>query len=266
MSNPTPDGAESHVLVARDRAIARITLNRPDTLNALTNPMFQAIQRAFTELADDTLTRVVILQGAGENFCAGADMSLLLNGNGQDESYAMMRQVSLVVETMRAIPQPLICKLEGVAYGGGLNIALNCDIVVATENARLCEAFSNIGLNLDCGGTYALPRLVGLSRARALALLGEEIDGRTAAEMGLIYAATAPHALEAETEALASRLAKKSPGALSAIKHGLDRSLAMDLSESLEWEATRQAELLQTPELKTAALRFLESRGKKQGA
>lgn len=259
MGKAEPD---SEVLVSRDGAIARVTLNRPDALNALTRDVFQTLQRTFAALAEDTTARVVIVAGAGGNFCAGADMSLFLSGEGADDSLAMMLQVKRLVEAIRAMPQPLVCKLEGVAYGGGANLALACDIVAAAEDARICEAFSNIGLNLDFGGTYALPRLVGLNRARALALLGDEIDGRAAAAMGLVHTAVATDALEATVMALAGRLAKKSPAALTAIKRGLERSFDMDLAEALDWEAQRQAELLQTPEIKAAAQRFLESRGK----
>jgi enoyl-CoA hydratase/carnithine racemase len=251
------------VLVAERDAVCRVTLNRPETLNALTEPMIDELQAVFEALTSDTETHVVVLEGAGGNFCAGADMSLFLELATQDEAYLLLQRIKRLIETMRAAPQPIICKLEGVAYGGGANLALACDLVIAAESARICQVFSALGLNLDFGGTYVLPRLVGLSRARALALLGEQIDGRAAAEMGMIYRAVPPGSLEYEVTTLATALRKKSPQALTSIKHGLDQSFDMTLSEALEWEATRQAAHLQSPELKAAAQSFIESRRKK---
>ncbi|MCP4667731.1 MAG: 2-(1,2-epoxy-1,2-dihydrophenyl)acetyl-CoA isomerase, partial [Deltaproteobacteria bacterium] len=154
------------------------------------------------------------------------------------------------------------CKVRGVAYGLGANIALAGDFVVASLDARFCEVFVNIGVILDGGGTYFLPRLVGLARAKELALLGEEISGKSAADMGLIYKSVPEEDLDRETEALAKKLAQKSPSAMALIKEGLEGSFDMSLKEALEWEAAHQAIMLQTREHKEAVESFLGSRGK----
>lgn len=257
------DTTERLVLISCEQDVTRVTLNRPEALNALNQPMIQQLYEAFAALTDDAATRVVILEGAGGSFCAGADLTLLGALPTEEESYALLQSIKRLVEMMRAIPPPLICKLEGVAYGGGANLALACDLVVAAETARICEVFSAIGLNLDVGGTFTLPRLIGLSQARALALLGNEISGRAAAELGLVYKATPAASLEDEVMALARALAQKSAQALTAIKHGLDSSFEMSLSEALEWEARQQSVLLGRPEIKAAAERFIQSRAKK---
>ncbi|MBW2104339.1 MAG: enoyl-CoA hydratase/isomerase family protein, partial [Deltaproteobacteria bacterium] len=163
------------------------------------------------------------------------------------------------------LPQPIICKVRGVAYGVGSNLALAGDFVVASETARICEVFINIGVIMDGGGHYFLPRLVGLHKARELAMLGEEISGRQAEAMGLIYKSVPDQDLDRETDMLAQKLAAKSPMALAVIKEGLERSLNMPLQDVMEWEASHQSIMLQTREHKEAVEFFLASRGKKKG-
>jgi len=167
-----------------------------------------------------------------------------------------------VLKRIREIPQPVLCKVQGVAVGGGANLALACDFVLASHNARFQEVFVHVGAGLDAGGTFFLPRLVGLAKARELAMLGEAIDGKTAASIGLIYKSVKNEALDGEVAKLAKALAAKSPRALASIKQGLDVSLDMSLSEVLEREAVHQSILFQTTEHKQAVKRFLKSRGK----
>jgi 2-(1,2-epoxy-1,2-dihydrophenyl)acetyl-CoA isomerase len=150
--------------------------------------------------------------------------------------------------------------LKGVAVGGGANLALAADFVVAAENTRFCEIFINIGAILDYGGHYFLPRLVGLAKARELAMLGDEIDGNTAASIGLIYKAVPEDQLETQVETLANTLAHKPPLALRLIKEGLENSFDMSLKQVLDWEAAHQSIALQTPEHKEIVKFFLESK------
>lgn len=190
-------------------------------------------------------------------------MFLLLEDRSSDEYLVeVMNGLSRLIRTMRELPQPIIANVSGVAYGVGMNIALACDFVVASRDARLCEVFVNIGVVLDGGGTYFLPRLTGVARAKALAMLGDEIDGKTAASIGLIYKSVAEGELDDEVEALSHKLLQKSPSALALLKKGLEGSLDMTLDQVLAWEAAHQSIMLQGRDLKAAARLFVESRGK----
>ncbi|HUH65878.1 MAG TPA: enoyl-CoA hydratase/isomerase family protein [Syntrophales bacterium] len=255
---------EQRVLIRRKGPTCTLTLNSPGKMNAIDRDMIQELQAALGALKFDRDSRVVILEGAGGHFCAGADLSVLGSGINATEAHAVMTQISGLISGLRELPQPVICKVRGAAYGGGANLALSGDLVVAAHTARISQVFVNIGLTLDCGGTYFLPRLVGMARASALALLGDELDGGTAAEIGLIYKSCADEELDGKVDSLASVLAQKSPLALSVIKKGLNRSLSMTLNEALEWEAAQQSILLQGEEHKRALLALLQAKRKKE--
>jgi len=248
------------VIVEINDKIATLTLNRPDVMNAMSKDMIEALWEAVKELAADESIRVVILKGAGDHFCSGADINLFAGSIPSDEWVVAMKGVGRIVKTLREIPQPVIAMLKGVAVGGGANLALAADFVVAAENTRFCEIFINIGAILDYGGHYFLPRLVGLAKARELAMLGDEIDGNTAASIGLIYKAVPEDQLETQVETLANTLAHKPPLALRLIKEGLENSFDMSLKQVLDWEAAHQSIALQTPEHKAIVKFFLESK------
>jgi 2-(1,2-epoxy-1,2-dihydrophenyl)acetyl-CoA isomerase len=233
-------------------------------MNAFNLEMNIELQDAFNQIAEDKSVRVVILQGAGKNFSSGADMRLLNMKLSTEERLYGMKRLGKLIRTMRELPQPIIAKVKGVAYGVGINFMLACDFVVATHKARLCQVFINIGVIMDGGGTYFLPRLVGFARARELAMLGEEFDGKTAESMGLIYKSVPERKLDKEVENLAKKLTKLPTAAMSLIKEGLEGSFDMDLKEVLEWEASHQAIMLQSSDLQEAVRRFLKSRGKKK--
>ena len=234
------------VLVERKKTMATLTLNRPKVMNAMSRDLIMGLWDAVSELAVDESVHVVVLKGAGDHFCSGADINLFSESIPADEWVVAMKGVGRIVKTLREMPQPVITMLKGVAVGGGANLALASDFVVAADNARFCEIFVNIGLILDYGGHYFLPRLVGLARARELAMLGNEIDGQTAADIGLVYKSVAEDQLENEVETLAATLAQKSPLALRLIKEGLERSFDMSLPQVLDWEAAHQSIALQT--------------------
>ena len=253
------------VLVEKKDGICRLTMNRPEILNAFNNDLGTELMAAFESVAADGETRVVILQGAGANFTSGADMNLLNQEIGPEDWLWRMKGVSRLVITMRELPLPIICKVRGAAYGVGANLALAGDFVLASETMRFCEVFSNIGVIMDGGGHYFLPRLVGLPRAMELALLGEEIDGPRAAAMGLIYKCVPDEDLDRETDQLALKLIEKPGRALALIKEGLVGSFDMTLREVMEWEASHQAIMLQSKEHKAIVRDFLASRKKKTG-
>jgi len=252
-----------HVLVQKKDKIATLVLNRPEVLNAMSEEMLRELRYAVNQIAADESVNVVVLRGAGDHFSAGADISLFSESISPDDWLIAMKGVGQIVKTLREMPQPIIAMLKGVAVGGGVNLALAADFVVAADNARLCEIFVNIGLILDYGGNYLLPRLVGLTKARELAMLGNEIDGRTAASIGLIYKSVAEEKLEEEVQTLAATLAQKPRLGLRLIKEGLEKSFDMSLKQVLDWEAAHQSIALQTPEHKEIVRQFLDAKGKK---
>jgi len=254
--------AEKTILVEKKGSICNLTINRPHIMNAFNGAVGTGLEKAFEKIRGDRKIRVVILQGAGENFSSGADMKLLYEGGTGPANLQMMKSLSRLIISMRELPQPIICKIRGVAYGVGINMALAGDFVIAAHDARLCEVFVNIGVIMDGGGQYLLPRLVGLAKAREIALLGDEISGKEAAEIGLIYKSVPKSKLDRETDALADRLSKQAPVAMALIKEGLEGSLDMTLRQMMEWEASHQSIALQTEDHKTAVKAFLHSRGK----
>jgi 2-(1,2-epoxy-1,2-dihydrophenyl)acetyl-CoA isomerase len=251
------------VLVQKKDEIATLTLNRPEVMNAMSNDMIVGLRGAVKDLAADESVNVVVLKGAGDHFCSGADLTLFSESIPPDEWLVAMKGVGKIVRTLREMPQPVIAMLKGVAVGGGANLALAGDFVIAADNARFCEIFVNIGLILDYGGTYFLPRLVGLTKARELAMLGNEIDGKTAASIGLVYKSVPEDEIEKEVAALATTLAQKPPLALRLIKEGLENSFDMSLKQVLDWEAAHQSIALQTPEHKEIVKLFLASKKNK---
>jgi len=254
--------SERKVLIQEKQGICTLVLNRPKVMNAWDAELIYELKDAIDTVSCDEEIKVVVLEGAGGNFSSGADMALLNEGRSAPERLKAMKQLGRVMRTLREMPQPIIAKVRGVAVGAGANLALATDFVLAASDAKFCEVFVNIGVILDAGGTYFLPRLVGLAKARELALLGEVIDGKTAADISLIYKSVPDKDLDHEVESLAKTLSQKSAAAMALIKEGLEKSLDMSLSEVLEWEAAHQSIMLQSEELKEAVGGFLRSRGK----
>lgn len=254
--------SEDVVLVKREKRICTVVMNRPGIMNALNLEMVEELARVLKEVSKDVEIRVVILEGAGENFSTGADLSLLAQDFSGGEWLDAMKKFGELVSLIREIPQPVISKVRGAAVGGGCSIALAGDFVVAARDTKFRVNFVHIGAVLDGGATYFLPRLVGLVKAREIALLGEFFDGEKAEAMGLIYRSVPAENLDREVNLLAGTLASKTPRAVSLIKEGLEESLGMSMKQVLEWEASHQSIMFQTPEHKEIVGMFLESRGK----
>ena len=248
------------LLVRREGRLCRLVLNRPEVMNALNPDMIAALDRAADELAGDSEVRVVILEGQGRTFCSGADMSFFLQGLSASVWLEAMRSLGRAILKLRAMPQPIITKLEGAAIGGGANLALCGDLVVAAENARFRENFVELALTLDAGGTFFLPRLVGPVKARELAFLANEVSGTDLARMGLVYKSVPQSQIDEEVLALADRLAHQNLASLSTIKKAMEGGLDMTLSEALEWEAAQQSILLTAPEHRAAVEAFINSK------
>jgi 2-(1,2-epoxy-1,2-dihydrophenyl)acetyl-CoA isomerase len=252
---------EQPVLIIKEGYMATVIINRKDVMNALNIETMKLLLSAFKQLASDEAVRVITLEGEGADFSVGADMTLLNEAIATSQWYFFLKNVaSDLILTMRTMPKPLICKVRGNAYGFGVGLALAGDFVVASEDARFCEVFVNLGVTLDGGSSYFLPRLIGMVKARELALLGNVIDGKTAATVGLIYRAVPEKSLDGEVTALAQLLAEKSPQALASTKEALEGSFTRSLEAALEWEASHQAILLDSKEHKEAVRRFLNAR------
>jgi enoyl-CoA hydratase/carnithine racemase len=250
--------ALENVLVSKAERICTLTLNRPKVMNALNMDLVQDLRKAVEQVAADDDIRVIVFEGAGGNFCAGADVAHFIEDRPSPEWLDGMRQLAALIRRMREIQPPIITKLQGVAIGGGANLALVGDFVVAAHNARFCENFVHIGVILDAGGTFFLPRLVGLAKAREMALLGEEISGQKAAQMGLVYKSVPEAELDQAVADLAAKLAQKPLTSLGSIKTGLDKSFNQTLSDILEWEAALQSIMLRTPEHRGIVQMFME--------
>lgn len=242
------DDKEKQILVDKRDGVWTITLNRPQVLNALTVEMFGLLRDVIVEASVEEEAHFIVLRGAGGNFCSGADLSVL--GSLKEESQALeaLTVINDLLIRLHHMPKPVIAAMDGVAVGAGLNLALHADFVIAAKNARLQEPFVQIGLTTDFGGTYLLPRLVGMAQAKRLALLADPISGEEAEQIGLIYKSVPADLLNQEVEDLLARLRRLPKQAYSVTKEGLNHSLEHDLGQMLAWEKEQQPELLQHPE------------------
>jgi 2-(1,2-epoxy-1,2-dihydrophenyl)acetyl-CoA isomerase len=220
--------------------VATITLDRPDALNALTVPMKGELLAALRTADRDRNVRAVVLTGAGRAFCAGQDLKERLEPDAAPLAVEVRERYNPIIAAMRALDQPIVGAINGVAAGAGASLAFACDIRVAAEGASFVLAFGRIGLVPDSGATWFLPRLVGPAKAAELALLGESLSAADAERFGLVARVVPADALAAEAHAIALRLAGLAPRALALTKRALQRSWSVDLDEALEDEAFRQ--------------------------
>jgi len=231
-----PDG----LAVAVDGAVATLTLDRPDALNALTVPLKRALLAELGRIAADRSIRAVVLTGAGRAFCAGQDLVERLEPDAAPLDVELRDRYNPIVRALRTMGQPVVAAINGVAAGAGASLAFACDLRVAAEEARFVLAFGRIGLVPDSGATWLLPRLVGAARAAELALVGDPITAEEALRIGLVHRVVPGASLGSEARALADRLAAGAPAAMAATKAALEGSWSMDLDEALEAEARLQ--------------------------
>ena len=247
------------ILVDIHPSYRRITLNRPDRLNALLPEMADAIIAALDAAQADESCRAVLLTGAGRGFCAGQDLTAIVDADPADIG-DLLERYHPMIEKIRELPLPVIAAVNGVAAGAGCNLALACDIVIAARSATFVQAFARIGLVPDCGGTWFLPRLVGTARARALMMLAEPVTADIAAEWGMIWRAVEDDRLMQEAQTLTARLAEGPTVALGLIKQALDESGDNDLADQLDLESELQIEAAETPDHEEGLRAFLEKR------
>jgi 2-(1,2-epoxy-1,2-dihydrophenyl)acetyl-CoA isomerase len=239
--------------------VVTLTLDRAERKNAIDLPLFDRLRDAFRELGEDPRARVLVLTGAGDAFCSGADIGTVRTGEAQPV-LVVIRRIHEMVLALQQVSKPVIARVNGVAAGAGLSLALACDLIVASERARFSAIFARRGLSLDCGGSWLLPRLVGLHRAKELALLADIYTAEQAERMGLVNRVV-PHAeLDAAVADWAERLAGGPPLALSMSKRLLNAGLDSSLAEALENEALAVAVNNATDDMKEAFRAFREKR------
>lgn len=250
------------IVVERDGSgVVRVTLNRPQRKNAMLPDMWGELTEALLEIDHHSADRVVILTGAGGEFCSGSDIAARRAGAVEVMgSQDLMSAVTATVLALHNLSKPTIAAVGGVAAGGGCNLALACDILVASDTARFCEIFVRRGLVVDTGGSWLLPRLVGLAEAKRLVLLGNMIDAEESARIGLVSKVVPAEGLLAEADALARRLIRYDSQTLAANKKLLHDALAMTLDDALEAEACAQLKALENPSTAAALQAFLDRR------
>jgi 2-(1,2-epoxy-1,2-dihydrophenyl)acetyl-CoA isomerase len=228
-----------HILYAIEGGVARLTLNRPDRLNSFNDAMHEEVRDALSRVKASADVRVLLVTGAGRGFCAGQDLSDRAVAPGSepvDLGASIERNYKPLVLSLRALPLPVVCAVNGVAAGAGANIALACDIVVAAKSASFIQAFSKIGLIPDAGGTYFLPRLVGSARAIGLAMLGDKLSAEQAAAWGLIWKCVADVEFPATVEALVQQLSTAATRGLAATKQAIYAAGGNTLEAQLDLE------------------------------
>ncbi|HLE63173.1 MAG TPA: enoyl-CoA hydratase-related protein [Pyrinomonadaceae bacterium] len=261
---PKPGTGYTSLLVDLRNDVGVVTLNQPESLNALSLTMAKDFPPAVRELVSGG-ARAIVITGAGRAFCAGGnlrEMQSIAQREGRVEAFfdEPLRLINECIMLIRRTPLPFIAAVNGVAAGGGCNLALACDFVLAAESARFNQAFIKIGLTPDCGGTFILPRLVGWRRAVELLMTGEIVDARKALEMGMVGSVLPDADLMVQAMQLASKLAQGPTAALGRVKQLLEASATRDYAAQLELEREKQIESGQTKDAAEGIAAFIEKR------
>ena len=255
--------AYDHIVYESRGGVGRLTLNRPDRLNSFNDAMHAEVRDALAAARGDASVRVLLLTGAGRGFCAGQDLSdraVAPGGAPVDLGASIERNYKPLVLALRSMPVPTVCAVNGVAAGAGANLALACDIVVATRSASFIQAFCRIGLVPDSGGTYWLPRLVGTARAIALAMLGDKVSAEQAAAWGMIWQAVDDAAFGEAVEKLLAQLAAAPTKGLVATRRAIHASSSNALEAQLDLERDLQRELGYGEDYREGVAAFVEKR------
>ena len=249
---------------AEHSAIARITFDRPDKLNALTFEVYRELTALLREIAKRRDLRAVVLTGAGRAFCTGGDVDEIIGEllrYDREQLLGFTRLTCDLVRAMRALPRPIVASLNGTVAGAGAAIALASDFRVAAEGAKIAFLFVKVGLaGADMGAAFLLPRLVGLGRATELLMLGDFVEAAEAERIGLYHRVVPRERLEAETQALVDRLSKGPLDGLAETKRALNRELSLDLESALDEEARIQADLMRGPDFREGFDAFVQKR------
>jgi len=243
-----------------ENSIATIELNRPDRLNAFSKTMHDEFYTILRIIADTDNLRCVLITGAGRGFCAGQDLGERKTDKSMDLGETLDKGYNTNLRILKSIRTPIICAVNGVAAGAGANIALNCDIVVATESASFIQSFSQVGLVPDCNGSWILPKLVGLARAKALTMLATPVMANDAVNMGMIYASFPDSEFKSEVGKLVDVIAKRPTLALSNTKELLEKSYSNTYDQQLDAERDVQRVMGLSHDFKEGVNAFGEKR------
>jgi enoyl-CoA hydratase/carnithine racemase len=259
-----PDELPNGLDYEQDGPVATLTLDRPERLNALTFETYEALRDVFAQFDEDESVRSVVLTGSGAGFCSGGDVEAIIGELVEMSAKRQERFTRLtcdVVESMRTCPQPIVAKLNGTVAGAGAALAIASDLRVAVPDATISFLFTQAGLSAaDMGASHLLPRLVGLGPASELLMLGRPVDAEEALDLGLYNRVVDPENLDTTATKMAETLAEGPRMGLSVTKQALDEQAGLSLAESLNWDATRQAECMQHPDFEEAYRAFVEDR------
>ena len=243
-----------------ESGVLTLTLNRPTLFNSFNKEMAIALQTALKDASLNDEVRAIVITGEGKAFCAGQDLSEAMALDGPSLQSIVRDHYNPIIELIRTIEKPIIASVNGVAAGAGANIALACDITFAKESANFIQAFSKIGLIPDSGGTFFLPRIIGMQKATALMMTGDKVSAKQAEAMNLIYKAVADDSFEEEVSVFAIQLAKMPTKGLGLTKKALNASFTNDLSAQLALEEELQTKAGKTADFKEGVTAFLEKR------
>jgi len=248
------------ILYQVDNGIATITLNRPDVFNAFDDTQSYELQDALKLAKRDKEVRVIVLTGAGKAFCSGQDLKAIANAENRSLRDSLDKRYNPIIKAMRSMPKPIIGRINGVAAGAGCSLALACDFVVASEYASFIEVFINVGLVLDSGSSYFLPRLVGSARAFEMSTMGNKVKAEQALEWGIINRVAKADELDSVVDEVAQYYANAPTKAVALMKQMLNKSFHSDLDEMLEYEACCQEIAGNSADYKEGVSAFNEKR------
>jgi enoyl-CoA hydratase/carnithine racemase len=252
-----------HVLLDKTDYIATITLNRPEKMNAFGGRMRQEIEEVVNEVCTDQDVRVIVITGAGKAFCVGGDVTEFVSGETKaltETSPSERPAMSKIVLALNQVEKPVIAAVNGVAAGGGVNLALSCDIRIASEKAKFAQVFTRRGVHPDWGGIYFLPRLVGYAKAAELIFSGEVIDAQEAYKLGMVNKIVPHDQLLEEARNMAERMAKNAPIPIAFAKRGLQNFNQWNLAQALDYESYVLNVTLKTEDIKEGFTAFLQKR------
>lgn len=249
------------ILIKIENQVAYITLNRPDVFNSFNREMAFSLQSILDDCEHNNGVRSIVITGNGKAFCAGQDLKEVTNPELNPGFKKILEEhYNPIITRIRAINKPVIAAVNGVAAGAGANIALSCDLVVASNKASFIQAFSKIGLIPDSGGTFFLPRLIGFQKASALMMLGDKVTAEEAEELGMIFKVISSESFNEEVEKLAIKLANMPTKALGLIKELLNKSITNTLEQQLELEGKLQIEAALSEDYTEGVNAFMEKR------
>lgn len=248
------------IVFTKENGVGYITLNRPEKFNSFNREMALAFQEALDDCEADENIRSIYITGEGKAFCAGQDLAEAIDPQGPELEKIVREHYNPIITRLRKIEKPIVAAVNGVAAGAGANIALACDIVLATQSASFIQAFSKIALIPDSGGTYMLPRLVGLQLASALTMLGDKVSAEEAVRMGMIYKYYSDESFVQETKQVAATLAQMPTKGIGLTKRLLNESYNNTLVQQLDMEKDLQVEAGASEDFKEGVNAFLEKR------